>query len=250
LKHFHAVLDVENSSSSSYISRIRLENDKRFTWRALIHQLTGGLMTMMTIERPNTRSQSMDNILYRPNAVILYPGRANSIYRVKSGLVRLHTMDDDGNSLTLRYVKPGEFFGEEALAGLERAHFAESVTESVVEMFDSKLVTPEIAMSLNAHLAAALNRAYVQISRLALKRLRSRMAAALLELSDTAVGSKSPEGLYQVFATHDELAAAVGSVRETVTKVIGELAKDSLIDSGYGKITLRNLDGLRNVALE
>jgi CRP/FNR family transcriptional regulator, cyclic AMP receptor protein len=192
----------------------------------------------------------MDNILYRPNAVILYPGRANAIYRVKSGLVRLHTMDDDGNSLTLRYVKPGEFFGEETLAGLERSHFAESVVESVVEMFDTKLVTPEIAMSLNAHLAAALSRTYVQISRLALKRLRSRMAAALLELSDTAVGSQAPEGLLQVFATHDDLAAAVGSVRETVTKVIGELSKEGLIDSGYGKITLRNLDGLRNVAFE
>jgi CRP/FNR family transcriptional regulator, cyclic AMP receptor protein len=204
----------------------------------------------MTIERPNTRSLSMDNILYRPNAVILYPGRANAIYRLKSGLVRLHTMDDDGNSLTLRYVKPGEFFGEETLAGLERSHFAESVVESVVEMFDTKLVTPEIAMSLNAHLAAALSRTYVQISRLALKRLRSRMAAALLELSDTAVGSQAPEGQLQVFATHDELAAAVGSVRETVTKVIGELSKEGLIDSGYGKITLRNLEGLRGVALE
>jgi CRP/FNR family transcriptional regulator, cyclic AMP receptor protein len=204
----------------------------------------------MTRERPNTRSQSMDNILYRPNSIILYPGRASAIYRVKSGLVRLHTMDDDGNSLTLRFVKPGEFFGEEALTELERQHFAESVTESVVEMFDAKLVTPEIAMSLNAHLATALNRSYVQISRLALKRLRSRMAAALLELSDTAVGAASPEGQLQVYATHDELAAAVGSVRETVTKVIGELAKEGMIDSGYGKITLRDLEGLRGVALE
>jgi CRP/FNR family transcriptional regulator, cyclic AMP receptor protein len=192
----------------------------------------------------------MDNILYRPNSIILYPGRANAIYRVKSGLVRLHTMDDEGNSLTLRFVKPNEFFGEEALGGLERQHFAESVVESVVEMFDVKLVTPEIAMSLNAHLATALNRSYVQISRLALKRLRSRMAAALLELSDTAVGAASAEGQLQVYATHDELAAAVGSVRETVTKVIGELAKEGMIDSGYGKITLRDLEGLRGVALE
>jgi CRP/FNR family transcriptional regulator, cyclic AMP receptor protein len=39
-------------------------------------------------------------------------------------------------------------------------------------------------------------------------------------------------------------------VRETVTKVIGELAKEGMIDSGYGKITLRDLEGLRGVALE
>ncbi|MFN3265958.1 MAG: helix-turn-helix domain-containing protein [Deinococcales bacterium] len=204
----------------------------------------------LTRERPKTRSQSMNYIVYRPNSVILYPGRAGAVCRVQSGLIRLHIIDNAGNSLTLRYVKPGEFFGEEALAGLERQHFAESVVESVVEMFDVSLVTPQTAMLLNMGLAAALNQSYVQIARLALKRLRSRMAAALLELSDTAVGGRSADGGLQVFATHDELAAAVGSVRETVTKVIGELVRDGLIDSGYGKITLRDIEGLRTVALE
>lgn len=206
-------------------------------------------MTIITTRAKN-RSQTMDNIQYRPAAIILYPGRADSIYRLKSGLVRLHTMDNEGNSLTLRYVKPGEFFGEEALAGLERQHFAESVTDSVVEMFPSSLVTPEIALDLTKHLACALNRGYVHISRLATKRLRSRIAAALIELSDTALGSKNATGQAQVYATHDELAAAVGSVRETVTKVIGELAKEGAIDSGYGKITLRNYNRLCSIAME
>ncbi len=206
-------------------------------------------MTMI-LERPHNRSYNMDSIQYRPGAIILYPGRAELLYRVKSGLIRLHTMDDDGNGLTLRYVKPGDFFGEEALAGIERQHFAESVTDSVVEMFHVSLVTPEIAVSLNAQLAKALTNTYVSISRLAGKRLRSRIAASLLELSDTALGSLNPNGQRQVYATHDELAAAVGSVRETVTKVIGELAREGAIDSGYGKITLRDFDGLRGIALE
>ena len=49
-------------------------------------------------------------------------------------------------------------------------------------------------------------------------------------------------------ATHDELAAAVGSVRETVTKVIGELTREGYIRSGYGKIVLKDLKGLRELA--
>jgi CRP/FNR family transcriptional regulator, cyclic AMP receptor protein len=205
-------------------------------------------MTKM-LERPSHRS-TMDSIQYRSGAIVLYPGRAEMIYRVKSGLVRLHTMDDQGNSLTLRYIKPGQFFGEEALAGLERHHFAESVTESIVEMFSLNLITPEIALNLTTCLAEALNGTYLSILRLATKRLRSRIAAALLEMSETTLGSTTTNGQLQVYATHDELAAAVGSVRETVTKVIGELSREGVIESGYGKIILRNSEGLHAIAVQ
>jgi CRP/FNR family transcriptional regulator, cyclic AMP receptor protein len=201
------------------------------------------------LERPVYRS-NMDTIQYRPGAIVLYPGRAEMIYRVKSGLIRLHTMDNEGNSLTLRYIKPSHFFGEEALAGLERQHFAESVTESSIEMFHLHLITPEIALSLTTCLAQALNQSYVTISRLATKRLRARIAASLIEMSETALGSITPEGHRQVYATHDELAASVGSVRETVTKVIGELSREGAIDSGYGKVILRDYEGLCSIAME
>jgi CRP/FNR family transcriptional regulator, cyclic AMP receptor protein len=203
-----------------------------------------------TLERPKPQSHSTEGIPYRPGAIILYPGRAESVYRVKSGLIRLHTMDNEGNGLTLRYVKPDEYFGEEAIAGLERYHFAESVTESVVEVYNVKLLSPECFVAICTRLAVALNGGYVSISRLVTKRLRARIAAVLLELSETALGTVKSDGQRQVFATHDELAAAVGSVRETVTKVIGELVREGAIDSGYGKITLRNYTGLQNIALE
>ena len=205
---------------------------------------------MTAVLERSVQQSKMDTIQYRAGAIVLYPGRAEMIYRVKSGLVRLHTMDDEGNSLTLRYIKPGQFFGEEALAGLERHHFAESVTESKVEMFSLNLLTPEIALSLTANLAEALNGTYISILRLATKRLRSRIAAALLEMSNTALCSTNATGKRQVYATHDELAAAVGSVRETVTKVIGELAREGAIESGYGKIVLINEEGLQIIASE
>jgi CRP-like cAMP-binding protein len=72
----------------------------------------------------------------------------------------------------------------------------------------------------------------------------------LLELATTALASQKPDGMMMVFATHDELAAAVGSVRETVTKVVGELSREGVIDSGYGKITLRDPKALRAIANE
>jgi CRP-like cAMP-binding protein len=192
----------------------------------------------------------IDSVSYRPGAVILYPGASELLYRVHSGLVRVHTVDDDGNGLTLRYVKPGGYFGEEALAGLERSYFAEAVTESVVQVMNPALLSPEESLDVTTHLVKALGRAYQSIYRLVGKRLRSRIAAELLELAETALATRDEAGEVVIYATHDELAAAVGSVRETVTKVVGELSREHIIAAGYGKIRLLDRAALQRIAEE
>ena len=192
----------------------------------------------------------IDTVNHRPGAVILYPGKPENLYRVRSGLVRVHTMDDDGNGLTLRYVKPGEYFGEESLAGLERSYFAEAVTDSSVDVINPALLGPQETLDVTVHLVKSLNRGYQTLYRLAGKRLKSRIASELLELAETALATTKPDGRKMVYATHDELAAAVGSVRETVTKVVGELAREGVIDAGYGKITLRDPRALKAIADE
>ncbi len=192
----------------------------------------------------------VDTITYRPGVVILYPGKADMLYRVSNGLVRVHTMDDDGNGLTLRYVKPGEYFGEEALAGLNRQYFAEAVTDSTVDVMNPALMGAEENLEVTTHLVKTLERAYASIYRLVGKRLRARIASELLELKDTALATRQQNGELLIYATHDELAAAVGSVRETVTKVVGELSRDGVISAGYGKITLKDEKALRQIAAE
>jgi CRP/FNR family transcriptional regulator, cyclic AMP receptor protein len=190
----------------------------------------------------------VDTITYRPGSVILYPGASDMLYRLQSGLVRVHTMDDDGNGLTLRYVKPGEFFGEEALAAFDRTYFAEAVTDSTVDVINPALLTPEDNLEVSTHLVRILGRAYESIYRLVGKRLKSRIASELLELAQTALATPTPDGATMIYATHDELAAAVGSVRETVTKVVGELAREGVISAGYGKIILKNPEALKVIA--
>lgn len=192
----------------------------------------------------------VDTITYRPGSVILYPGKSDMLYRLQSGLVRIHTMDDDGNGLTLRYVKPGEFFGEESLSGLERSYFAEAVTDSTVDVMNPALLGPEENLEVTTHLVKIIARAYESIYRLVGKRLKSRIASELLELAQTALATQQPDGTIMIYATHDELAAAVGSVRETVTKVVGELAREGVISAGYGKITLKKTEALREIAAQ
>ena len=187
---------------------------------------------------------------YQGGEVVLFPGAPEYIYRVQSGLVRVHTVDDEGNGLTLRYVKPGGFFGEEALTGEARRYFAEAVTATEVAVLDTGALTREDRRQLLAHLVHVVEGLYRALNRLAGKRLRARIAAELLELGTSDLASVDEEGAPVVHITHDDLAAAVGSVRETVTKVVGELVRLGAIDAGYGKIRLSRLDVLRDVAGE
>lgn len=187
---------------------------------------------------------------FAPGEVILFPGPPGSLYRVERGLVRVHTVDGEGNGLTLRYVKPRGFFGEEAVGGAARRYFAEAVTETEVVAIPYENLDEPLRIELDQHLAVAMQSLYRSLSRLAGKRLKARIAAELLELRDSDLSSRDGSERPVVHITHDDLAAAVGSVRETVTKVVGELSRLGAITAGYGKIALDDIDLLREVAGE
>ncbi len=187
---------------------------------------------------------------HQAGEVVLFPGDPEYLFRVRSGLVRIHMVDDEGNGLTLRYVKPGGFFGEEALTGESRRYFAEAVTDTEIDVLQPGALTREQTRQVLEHLVHVVEGLYRALNRLGGKRLRSRIAAELLELGTSDLATVDDSGLRVVHITHDELAAAVGSVRETVTKVVGELVRMGAIDAGYGKIRLTGMDALREVAGE
>jgi CRP/FNR family transcriptional regulator, cyclic AMP receptor protein len=185
---------------------------------------------------------------YGAREIILFPGASTNLYRVRAGLVRIHNVDDEGNALTLRYVKPNGYFGEEAMIGVQRRYFAEAVTASEVESMSPATLSAEEHVALTHHLVEATEKLYRSMFRLSGKRLKSRIAAELLDLQDSALATLGSSGESVIRLTHDDLAAAVGSVRETVTKIVGELAKDKAISSGYGKIALTNTQLLQEIA--
>lgn len=187
---------------------------------------------------------------YQKNEAILFPGESDYLYKVTEGLVRLYTMDDEGNGLTLRYVKPEGYFGEESLSSLPRRYFVEAVTQSVVEQITVTDVTQTDNPTLVQYYAQVVTNLYRSMHRLANKQLRSRIAAELLDLQDSALSQKGDNGEAIVKITHDDLASIVGSVRETVTKALGELSKLKAIEARYGKIALTNPELLKSIAGE
>lgn len=198
-----------------------------------------------------TQGGIIDTLTFHAGEIILYPGNPDShdrIYRVESGLVRIQSVDDDGNALTLRFVHPGEFFGEECLSGGERRYHAEAATDTRIAQIHPAKLDPGETLNLAIQLTNALGQTYDSIQRLAAQRLKNRIAAFLLEFSETALASRDARGRVVLRVTHDEIASAVGSVRETVTKVVGELSRKGVIKSGYGRVMLLDFAALEKLA--
>jgi CRP-like cAMP-binding protein len=179
---------------------------------------------------------------------IVYPGRGRLLYRVIEGLIRLYSLDETGAGMTLRYVKPGGYFGEESLLGLQRRYFAEASTAARLDRVPTQALDTEGIGALNRHLIAVVADLYSAVQRTAGRPLRVRLAAELLELSDSALADVDAHGVTTVVITHDEIATSVGSVRETVTKTVGDLVRSGAIEAGYGRLRLLDPGTLRSIA--
>jgi CRP-like cAMP-binding protein len=180
--------------------------------------------------------------------VLLFPGPPDGIWQLLEGLARVQTVDADGNGLTLRYVKPGDFFGEESLVDGRRDYYVEAVSSVTVARWRVDELDHALRDALLTAFARTTADLYQSLRRWSGKRLKARVAAELLALTDTPLASLDERARSVVHVTHDDLAAAVGSVRETVTKLLGELQRSGSIVVGYGKVTLVDRLDLRAVA--
>ena len=108
------------------------------------------------------------------------------------------------------------------------------------------LSDPRIAARITAILGQRLVDMERRLSDTVFKSVPQRIATTLAALAGQerryVVGSRAPV----VALTHEQIAALVGTSRETATKVLGDFADRGLIRLGRGRITL--LDMTRIVA--
>lgn len=173
---------------------------------------------------------------------------ANSVYRVRDGLIRITRMTPEGRTLTVRHVMPGDFFGEDALMDGERAEIAEALTTASIDAIDPGRIEAGHLMHITRSLSDQMRRLMDYEYHLQTGDLRARVARYLLALSQTPLASADEAGRVKVAATHELIAEGTASTRESVSKIITELRSEGLIRSGYRSIVILDDEGLAEVA--
>ncbi len=173
---------------------------------------------------------------------------AQSVFRVRDGLVRITRMTPEGRVLTVRHLVPGDFFGEEAFMDGRREEIAEALTSAQIEAIDPAMINAQDLMAITRSLSVQMQRSIDYQYHLQTGDLRQRVARYLLKLADTPLARRDAHGRPVISATHELIAEGTASTRESVSKIITDLRADGFIASGYRSITLLDLEALQDTS--
>lgn len=176
---------------------------------------------------------------------------ADGFYVVITGRVKIFKLSPDGKEQILHFFGPGEPFGEvPVFTGQHFPASAEVMEESRVFFFPRKSFvdlikrTPSLALNMLAILSKRLRRFAALIDDLSLKEVPGRLAAYLLYLSDQNRGAK----VLELAVTKAQLASLLGTIPETLSRILGKLSAQGLIESDGRRIRIMDREALRDLA--
>ncbi|MDB4638012.1 Crp/Fnr family transcriptional regulator [Planctomycetaceae bacterium] len=192
-------------------------------------------------------SQSRMRKFTKASLVYLPSDQSDSVLLLISGRIKLYHLTPDGKQALLALIDPGELFGELAiLEGGTREEFAEAMEASQVVAIPRnvihKLMESHAEVSLGVTRLLGLRRRRVErrLKSLLFRSNRERLVHLLVELLEK-YGEQEAEGVrIAIRLSHQDLANIIGSTRETVTVLLGELGYDRLLLIKKRKIYVPN----------
>lgn len=178
---------------------------------------------------------------YPPGPISLRWREGPATAIVVKGVLRTYLAFPDGGQATVRYVKPGDITGifaprQPALArGIVALEPSELLFIDGARMKELALAEPRFGWAVVEEITTSLNASHRALYVRAFGSLRQRVVTAIVE---RATASGQMERGFQVTGTQHELAIAVGSVREVVASVLGEMKHEGLIDIRRGGVVI------------
>jgi CRP/FNR family transcriptional regulator, cyclic AMP receptor protein len=168
---------------------------------------------------------------------------------VVNGLFRVFLTSADGRQVTVRYARSGDVAGLALVVGGPAPMSIQAMTSSLVvalrvDSLRALLATdPGVARACAEELVRQLYRALDDISEQAFLSVRQRLVRQLLLLATAGPGHD-----LVVHAGQQDLADAIGSVREVVTRNLHQLHEEGLIDISRDVVVILDPVALAEVA--
>src|SRR6056297_552166 len=170
---------------------------------------------------------------------------ADSVLLLTSGMAKICNLTSDGKQSILAFVEPGELFGELAVFEREtREEYVETIEASTLVVIPlaamQELVEQNhrVALSLTKMIGLRRHRIERRLKNLLFLSNREKLVHLLLDLAEQ-FGVHCSEGIkLRIKLAHQEIANLMGSTRETVTILLGQLKDEGLIEVGRKRILL------------
>jgi CRP/FNR family transcriptional regulator, nitrogen oxide reductase regulator len=176
--------------------------------------------------------------------------RATHLFLVQSGQAHYYHLTEQGKSVLLAWLVPGDVIGLVALLKSPSAYMATADATSDCELLAwersviRKLVSQHPLLGENGlHIALGHLRSYVHRHiGLVTKTAEGRLADTLLKLGDQSV-DVHPNGI-EIRVTNDQLGALTDISPFTVSRVLGKWVRAGIVSKGRGRILLHAPEAL------
>ena len=169
---------------------------------------------------------------------------------VLAGLVRVQVAAADGRTMTVRYARPGALLGVATLyAPIARPFAIQALSDSELLSFRPPVVRacadrdPRVAQALLAETSERVMSFVTEFSGHAFANVRQHIARHLLDLAS----DQQRPGVLVAPISQQELADAVGTVREVVVRVLRELREEGVVQTGRDGIVIRDPERLSDL---
>ena len=187
----------------------------------------------------------------RHSPIYLPADEADGVLLLAEGRVKLGSFTEEGKQTILAFIEPGEIFGELSLMGSQaREEYAEAVEKSTVVLIPNDAIqqllsqNPTVSLGVTKLFGLRRKRVERRLKYLLFRSNRQRLIHLLLELAEQ-YGKRVPDGVeLRIKLSHQDLASIIGSTRETVTVVLGELQQEGRLRLGRRKILLTEMSQL------
>lgn len=224
----------------------RLESVKGSDVKEFVNTASQVSSLEVVIDEVQPRSYANKDVLYREGD---YP---NYVYWLKSGKIRVSTINEDGKELIHDWYSDGDYFGFKAV--LEELDYKETATVAedaeVVLIPRSTFVdilngNRDVSMRFIKMLANDLAEKEEQLISLAYDTVRRRVVLALCRLTEKY---RSLEGeQFSMVIPRAELASMVGTATESVIRALTSLKEEGVIEVHGGEIKVLDEKGLEAI---
>jgi CRP-like cAMP-binding protein len=211
-----------------------------------------GLFSQISLQDvQQLESHSKMRRLKRGEPVYLPSQTADGVLLVASGRVKICHVTPDGKLSILNFIDSGEIFGELVLVDSDyREEYAEAAELTTLVLIPRdeilKLMSryPHVSLGITKLIGLRRQRIERRLRNLLFRSNRQRIVHLLLELAEK-YGQLILTG-YQlkIDLSHQEIASIIGSTRETVTVVLGQLQTEGLIEIARRRLTICDLTKL------
>jgi CRP/FNR family transcriptional regulator len=186
----------------------------------------------------------------RGQNIFVEGSESTGFYIVLKGRVKVFKLSSEGKEQILHIVGEKELLGAvSAFAGSPYPAYADALEKTTVLFFPRKefmaLVRkePSVVMNMMANLAMRLQHFTRMIEDLSLKEVPGRLAAHLLYLCE----QKGCTGAVQIDISKGQLASMLGTIPETLSRILRKMSEKGIIKVNGRKITLINRKHLHDI---